>query len=289
MNNVTRDTLEAELQKDLEELEMKGKPRKKTTAKKSSRKKAAPKKSAKKKTVKKTTVKPAEKIPIVPLEKKAKEPDAAQELLDAQAAEDQARSQKVFLSGLALVIILFVALLVGGKYLAPTPQDPNVITYNDITFTKDVTHWSFQWERQGVVYTIPLRFNPQEVEDLPIQGVLDPKFNKQSPIYITFDPVSNQSDFTYLTLGAGELSFNLVQALGKQVEAACAVDDNGPACANRTIVNCDNSDDKAVVFLKTAEPAGIFIQDTCIVLQGSEMDLLKSIDRLLYEWYGIID
>lgn len=287
MDELTRENIEKELQKDLEELEGKSNNQGVTMKKKSTKKKTAKTKSES------TTkdVKAEKKADITTpkdTESETKKTDNSEE--ESLSPEEESRSRRVFYGGIAVIVILFVALLVGGKYLSPRtePSGAATLTYNGYSFTKDATHWYFDWQKDQMVYTIPLRFNPEEAKEVPVKGILDPRFNKLSPVYVAFDPVSQESNFTYLSLGAGELSFNLAQALNKKVEPACAVDDGTPAC-NQTIVNCQNSDGKAVIFLKTEEPTGIFIKDTCIVLQGKDMELLRSIDRLLYEWYGVID
>jgi len=318
-NELTKDNLEQELQRDLAELEGRGKkgapkPEPATlpptsTKKASAAEPAKPKPAAKKETKRPSEKAPAQK-PAEPAEKAKKEPKpqkAAAEPAKTPAPktvkkeekkekdapkpdtpDDDARSKRIFYGGIAAIIIIFAALLIGGKYL-PGAGAENTMMYNGYSFAKGPTHWTFDWKNDDTTYTIPLRFNPQETENVRVEGVLDPRFNKLSPIYISFDPLSAESNFTYLSLGAGELAFNLRQALGKNIESACAVDDGTPTCANKTIVNCETSEGKAVIYLKTEEPAGVFIDDTCIVAQGKDLELLRSIDRLLYTWYGVIE
>ena len=278
MSELTRENIEAELQKDLEELEGRkmGKKAKKTSIKKEV-------KEVKKKEVKKE-LKPVEETKEMKTE--PREEKVRDNTMDT-SSDDETRSTKVFYGGIAVIVILFLALLLGGKYLAPG-NTPAATTYNGYEFTKDEIHWNFDWVKDNTIYSIPLRFHPKDTEEVPVKGVLDPKFNKLSPIYITFDPVSNKSNFSFLALGAGELSFSIAQALEKQVTPACTIDDGSPGCQKNPPVSCETSEGKAVIFIKTEGPTGIYIQDTCIVVQGEGMELLRAIDRLLYQWYGVL-
>ncbi|MBD3319347.1 hypothetical protein GF342_05560 [Candidatus Woesearchaeota archaeon] len=289
MSEITKDNIAEELQRDLEELE--GRKTKKNMTKKKNNKKAKKEtKESKKETKESKKEKESKKKTIEKKSDKEHTVTTPEKNTDTTPVdpepnpEDELRSKRVFYGGIAIIIILFLALLFGGKYISA--DDPTgAVTYGGFEFVKDDTHWRFSWQREGVEYRIPLRFNPLEAETVPVKGVLDPKFNKLSPIYIVFDPNDPQSDFSHLSLGAGELSFNLVQALGKQIESACATAHE--SCGNHSIVQCGDKD-KAVVMLKTASPTQITIQDTCITIQGEGMELLRGIDYVLYKWYGII-
>ncbi|MEK6869440.1 MAG: hypothetical protein AABX74_04375, partial [Nanoarchaeota archaeon] len=59
------------------------------------------------------------------------------------------------------------------------------------------------------------------------------------------------------------------------------------ACANRPIITCDNTD-KLVLYVKEANNSGVYFDDNCIVIEGNGFDLVKGVDRVLYDFYEII-
>ncbi len=139
------------------------------------------------------------------------------------------------------------------------------------------------------MYTVPLRYTPREVENITIQGTLDPSFNDESEVYLTFDPVASSTEFGVLTIASAELSVNLIQALNKEPKVACAAEDGSETCSKSPQLTCENSKGKAVIFMKTQSPTGIFIDGTCIVVQGEGQELMRAVDRLLYQWYRVIN
>jgi hypothetical protein len=268
MNNITN--LEEELQKDLAELEGN----------------VAKKKTVKKKAIKKTTRKKVTKKAAAPVEPALVVTTSPEPAMVEPEEQDDKGAKIVFFTGIALIIMLFLGLYFGSNYFYPT-DSAETIEYKGTTFTFDHTHWVFPWQQGQTTYQIPLRFNPLQVENVTIKGALDPKFNKQSPIYISYDPVADKDNLPTLTVGTGEIMFNLIQALGKDSQVACAVDDGSTGCNQAPIASCDDKD-KSVIFLKTQGEPGIYIQGTCIVITGQGEELLRGIDRLLYNWYGIM-
>jgi len=197
----------------------------------------------------------------------------------------QEGSDKLFYyiaAGLILGIIIYSALM----YFSPKVQEPEKITYNGFTFVKQSGLWYTNWQRGNELFIVSLRYNPEETEQVKILGRLDENstFNNRDVIYITFDPVGN--DLTHIALAATELGLNLKRALNVNVKAACIVNET-LACKDRPIITCENSD-KAVIFLKEDPEEKMILTDNCMTLQGSGMELLRVVDRILYTWYKII-
>lgn len=192
---------------------------------------------------------------------------------------------KVFLTTLFAIAVVVTGIFVFGKYLAPkTPYE--TVEYNGFLFQKIEGLWYTQWQKDDKVYNIPLRYNPYEVELVQVQGSLNETFERSRPFFITFNPLEEDEDFRYLTLAVSELSLNLVRGLEQPVQSACTVNET-MACHNRSIVDCSHAD-KAVIYLKAEDPTQVLLKGNCLVLQGKEMELLKTVDRALYHFYGIM-
>jgi hypothetical protein len=228
-------------------------------------------------------------------------PDASPQ--DASGSEDlmpkEARKSGFFL----VVVILVILMILLGMFVWIRMDNPlrqktidevidetlkghvteNNFLYNNYAFVNAQNMWYTRWQKGGSLYTIPLRFNPRQVENVTIEGELDKGFDP-ARLYIAFDP--RQETFKYVALAAGELSINLARALDANPVAACLVNETA-ACIGRPIVSCQDSD-KAVILLREANETAVLLRGNCMILQGPEMDLLKSVDRVLYIWYGIM-
>ncbi len=182
-------------------------------------------------------------------------------------------------------LLLFLGIFLWSKYLyAPKENYPEVV-YNNFVFKKVTGLWYFEWQGDDKLYNIPLRYNPEEVEDVYGEGRLTNSFN-QKEVYIAFDPLANESEFKYLALAASELTLSFGSAFGKEVIAACTRNQTA-ACEERPIADCSH-DDKAVIVIKANGDTGVFLKDNCAVLQGEGFELLRAVDRFLYALYGVI-
>ena len=95
------------------------------------------------------------------------------------------------------------------------PDDPNPlllntpyvakIEYNGFEFEKIGGLWHTNWQKNGQMFTLSLRYNPEEVEAVPLLGEITEIFN-QKQIYLSFDPTANSSEFKYIALANSELA-----------------------------------------------------------------------------------
>ena len=192
--------------------------------------------------------------------------------------------QYIFLF-LGIVVLLIALGVFFVKYL--TFLGPETVEYNFFKFSKIDDLWNTQWQsNKGIAYTVPFRFNPQEALSVPVIGALNDSFNEADVLYITFNPLSNDKDFKYLAMSAADLSFAFLGPLNRKVEMACTVNATD-ACSIRPIVNCGD-ENKSVVFLEINSPEKVSLRDRCVHIQGQELNLLKSVDRILYQYYKII-
>ncbi len=177
-----------------------------------------------------------------------------------------------------IAVLLFLLFGLKGK-----PPAPNTVEYNYFTFNEIGGLWETRIDLGNQPYQATFRYNPMQVEDVAVTGSFA-GFRKQ-PIYITFDPEADKDEYKYLALAASELSLNIVRALNFTVEAACTKNVTD-ACFNRTIVTCQ--DDASVIYIVPRAPTQVTLDGDCITLSGSGFDLLKSVDRILFQWYKIM-
>lgn len=190
-----------------------------------------------------------------------------------------------FYLGAGIAVVAFLVVILNVPKEAPTD---NTVTYNYFTFYNIGGIWNAQLKHNGQLFEGSFRFNPKQVEDVYMTGTLE---TFDTPIYITHDPDSQKEDFTYLALASTELGLHLIRALNATVIAGCTkniTDYKGDDyCADRPIIDC--SSNVSVIYLKPTPPTQVTLNGSCITMSGYQLDLLKSVDRVLYGWYDIID
>jgi hypothetical protein len=154
------------------------------------------------------------------------------------------------------------------------------IRFNDL--------WYFQVQSEGILVNVPMRFGPKDVEDIPLYGSLDEEFDNAEKVYFSFDPLGE--DLTYIALAVGELTQSLTKAFGNEVAAVCSRNcsqSECDACQGRPILDCSNKEEAIISLIETEQPR-IVLKGNCIEVQGSGLDLVRQVDRLLLEFYGVI-
>ena len=176
-----------------------------------------------------------------------------------------------------LVVLFFYT---KGNY---TPKYETYTSKNNFVFVKQAGLWNTEWQEGGNLYNIHFHFNPGEAENVTItNNNLDLDRFNEGPVYVTFDPA--EYGMSYMAVAASELSLNLYRALHVNVTGACTKNVTG--CNNNPIIRC--GDNYSVIYLKEANETGIFLDGTCITIQGKDMELVRAVDKLLFIWYKIV-
>jgi len=214
------------------------------------------------------------------------------------------KSDKVLIVGVVVIVLLF-GVIGGFRYF--TQEQPETIDdlhalnlkgklkdeqgyiYNDVySFVKFDDLWYTQLvSPQGTrLYNIQFRYGPKEVEDITIEGSLNREvLNKASEYYVTFNPTGN--DFSSVALAVGDFNTHMTKVFFKKPIAAC--DKNGTsACEGRPTITCDNTED-LVLYIKEANISRVYYDNNCMVVEGSGFDLIKGVNRILYDFYEIIE
>src|SRR3989344_7596140 len=157
--------------------------------------------------------------------------------------------------------------------------------YNGYSFVKADGLWWTGVEVKDRIIKIPLHYGPREVEHIAVTGKLTSEFNQGDKVYVSIDPEVNYDK--YYTLGLMELNNNILQGVNRNIEAACSRENS--VCENRTVINCESANGQPVVELVVHEKPSVSLQGTCIKIQGSGEELVKSVDLALYVWYKIMN
>lgn len=156
--------------------------------------------------------------------------------------------------------------------------------YNGFSWVYADGLWWTELDRFGTLLKVPLHFGPKDVKNISIVGSLSSDFNKGEVVYIAIDPnVTNK----YYTLALSELNFNIIKGIDRNIITSCT--ENSSICDNRTIINCETAQGRPIIQLVVANVTQVEFKDTCIKISGNGYDLVKAVDRVLMNWYGIIN
>ncbi|MBW2980389.1 hypothetical protein KY360_03165 [Candidatus Woesearchaeota archaeon] len=205
---------------------------------------------------------------------------------------------------IALICLVIIFSLV--RFFAPTQEEVLTIEdahksnikgkldpeqgymYGPHSFIKFGGLWYFQIQQGGILVNVPLRYGPKEVEDIPLYGGLDNRFNNATTIYVAFNPRGRE--LTYVALAVGELTQSLNKAFGNEVIAVCDSDCDSEACSaceGRPILTCNNTEE-AIIHLVDSPAPKILLKGNCIEINGYGYDLVRHVDRLLLEFYTVM-
>ena len=222
------------------------------------------------------------------------QPDFQKEIRDDKRPEESNDTKKLLFMIVIIIGVFAFSLggfkvfdkITGASVYVAGEQVPieDTYTYNEHEFIKADGLWWTHIQGNGRTIKVPLHFGPREVENITLTGNLLPEFYEGKEIYIAIDP--NLAD-KYYSLAVSELSMNIAKGIGKKPEGSCTEDNE--ICDNRTIINCDNTQGKPVIELSIEEVPSVILEGTCIKVTGQEYELVKAVDRLLLDWYGVME
>ncbi len=219
-----------------------------------------------------------------------------------------------FLIVFGVIILILAVIIIIAKFYKPDLTTLNDLheknlkgkklnedayVYNGFSFVKHQGSWYTQIYSPGknTKYEIPLHFGPVDVENISLTGdfteffkaVQDNNISKyQNQAYLTFNP--HEENLTYVNLAIGELNINFRKVLNTHLEFACTEED--PACAlyNASIVTCANASQQTPVFYVKSDPkTKVSENNYCLTIQGTDEEIVKAVDRLLYQMYLVIE
>lgn len=210
---------------------------------------------------------------------------------------------KKFIYLVAAIIIIFIALLSYGTikdYFSPPtgaitindlflknlqgelPPDQGYM-YNGFSFVLFDGIWYSEIQYENKNFQIPLHYGPKELENIPIKGKLNQNFD-QDEVYLTFNPLESDD---YEGVALMELAQNIAMIIHREPLAACDRNET-QGCKNRPIITCEDKDKAVIYFLHEPGPE-IELNGNCLILKGQEDDLVKAANRILYQWYGVME
>lgn len=187
----------------------------------------------------------------------------------------------------ALIIILLIAAVVAIRFIPHFKPGPQTIEFHGFLFENKSGIWMTQMQVKDNLYDLMFKYNPYDVEDIYID-YLPNNFSKLTEIhnfiYITFDP--EDENMAYIALAATDLTRALTRVYRINPIAACTKNVT-EACAKVPIHTCDTTK-RPVILLDDDPVQSITYSKNCLTITGEKDELLKAVQRVLFEWYKII-
>ena len=239
------------------------------------------------------------------LEPDVKEFDKKIEELNKDSASEELKksSEKVLIISILVIILLFVSVFTYSILNKPQPKtleelhvlnlkgklkpEQGYIYKGVYSFITVDSLWYTQLNSpQGTkIYSLALRYSPKDLKEIAIEGNINSEFfNNQGKFYNTFNP--NGKELSYVSLAVADFSTHMAKVFEKEPIAACDRNETEP-CKTRPIVTCDDKD-KLVLYIKESERFRVYYNNNCIVVEGKGLDLVKGVDRILYNLYNIM-
>ena len=246
-----------------------------------------------------------EEIPEEKMEEAKEEAKDTRTTSGTNSVGVELKSDRTIIIGATVIVLLFASIIFAAKFLnQERPQtidemhelnfkgklkkDQGYLYDGVYSFVKFENLWYTQLvSPKGTrLYNIQFRYSPKEVESIETIGQLNLDFfNNASEYYVTFTPHEG-NNFSGMVVAIGDFNQQMGAIFFKQPIPACDRNETR-VCADRPIITCDNTD-KVVLYMKESDSPKIVYKDNCIVVEGNGLELVKGIDRVLYELYGIM-
>ncbi len=149
--------------------------------------------------------------------------------------------------------------------------DGGSYTYNNHEYTRSQNGWQVNLDQGAAEF----QYGPRELEDVSL-----PRFEISSKIYIAYDPGTKDQNIDFIIQKLN----NILLYLNSRPVTACIKSSN--ECPDIPIVDC-NSGYKVIAVLKGEKPEAV-VDNNCLYISGSTIDLNKITDKLALTWLGLI-
>ena len=155
-----------------------------------------------------------------------------------------------------------------------------VITFNPNKSSKNLKYNGYEIYKVDKGYAVYVKNNyfyfdnlPQDLENI----TLNINFNTNK-IYLAYDSSEEFNDYPLRKLGS------ILTSLNYLVYRAC-IDENS-CVEDIPVVNCNQTE--KVIYFKVSNKTNLYNMDNCVVLEGSNSDHIKFVDRINYALLGVM-
>lgn len=180
--------------------------------------------------------------------------------------------------GILTLVIIFVmtSSVIGFMW---GKDSSNTMKYKDFTFLRA----NSQWVLKTKTFDFAFDYFPSEIESILIPNEAAQKIKGTVEIDITYDFNSTYSE------SIASVQYSMEQNL-KAFDIYIRKGFTSNNTYSMPIITCNDSTEIVpVIYFKESNETKVFIENNCIIAEGSsEIDFIKIKDRLLYSFLGII-
>ncbi len=188
---------------------------------------------------------------------------------------DTGRKKLVFPLFVSLLLIFSVMGVVFSSYTQDSPSSS--VSYRDYTFTRAPQGQGWTTSFQGS--PLILWHTPDEILSIDSFFPLLSSLRQASKVYLSRDPRA--------PLAVAER--DLYQTLKPRLPLYLACPSDIPECSQSPLRTCaDARPDTFVIQFEVREEVSIKRQDSCVIFQGDPQSITQAVDRLVYDYLGII-
>ncbi|MBI2659927.1 hypothetical protein HYX07_02100 [Candidatus Woesearchaeota archaeon] len=221
-----------------------------------------------------------------------------------QEQQEPKKSDKTLIIAIAAIVLLFAAVVAFSIFYKQEPKTLEELHVENLKgklkpeqgyvykgvysfVTLDGLWYTQLTSPKGSrIYSLALRYSPKDLKDIVIEGNMDTGFFDSKPeFFVTFNPTGKE--FSFIGLAVADFNTHMSKVFEKNPIAACDRNETEP-CQNRPIVTCEDKD-KLVLYVKESDKFRAYYNENCIVVEGKGLDLVKGVDRILYNLYGIME
>ena len=218
--------------------------------------------------------------------------------------EPQKSSEKTLIIGIAVIILLLVSIITYSIFSKPQPKtleelhilnlkgklkpEQGYVYKGVYSFVNFDNLWYTQLKspKGTKEYSMALRYSPKDLKDIIIEGNINAKFlNEQNEFYVAFNPTGKE--LAYVGVAVADFDTHMSKVFEKKPISACDRNETEP-CKTKPIVTCEDFD-KLVIYIKESDRFRAYYNNNCIVVEGKGFDLVKGVDRILYNLYGMME
>ncbi len=169
-------------------------------------------------------------------------------------------------------------------------EDANHYIYNGYAIVKEGPLWFTQIQKGGDLYTLPMAYDPRNVQNIPTELALLGKIYNSQRVYFTMDPEAS-SKMVLASIEVGRIIGTKYNMLNKATEGTFTRALEG--ADNISVVTCADSDpDDVVLQFYVSNETSVKSSKQypyCVSVTGkTEDDVVRAADKLAYFLVGII-
>ncbi len=207
--------------------------------------------------------------------------------------KDKKTGTTVLIATLVIIIIVIASIFLLTKFYKSDDIPSGIsgyVIYNNFEFYNTSNLWTTEIQlRSDNVHLLQTRFNPYDVEHIPVPENLRDTVAQAEHIYLTVEP--NLTSTTVIgmievgrVLGKKYNIFNIPTNGALTYLPESDYDNVTP------IVNCaDSTPENLVMWFKIGNTTEIYKQDDCFIIQGTDdWEVVKAADMVVFELLDII-